>query len=51
MGTIRQQVATGVLTATKFRELMKLLRETRPNDDLSVVERAYEFAMRHHAGQ
>jgi len=51
MGTLRQQVATGVLTATKFRELMKLLRESRPNDDLSVVERAYEFAMRQHAGQ
>jgi GTP pyrophosphokinase len=51
MGTIRQQVATGVLTATKYRELMKLLRENRPNDDVSVVERAYEFAMRHHAGQ
>jgi guanosine-3',5'-bis(diphosphate) 3'-pyrophosphohydrolase len=51
MATLRQQLATSVLTATKFRDLMKLLRETRPNDDLGVVEKAYEFAMRQHAGQ
>jgi GTP pyrophosphokinase len=51
MGTLRQQAATSALTATKFRELMKFLRESRPNDDLGVVEKAYEFASRQHAGQ
>jgi GTP pyrophosphokinase len=51
METIRLQAATSVLTATKYRELMKRLRDTRPNDDLSVVERAYDFALRQHAGQ
>src|SRR5512135_47101 len=51
MATLRQQIQTNVLTATKFRDLMKLVRENRPADDVSIVERAYEFAMRHHAGQ
>jgi len=33
MATLRQQIATNVLTVTRFRELMKKLRENRPNDD------------------
>ncbi|MFB3814744.1 MAG: bifunctional (p)ppGpp synthetase/guanosine-3',5'-bis(diphosphate) 3'-pyrophosphohydrolase [Terriglobales bacterium] len=51
MATLRQQIQTNVLTVTKFRDLLKLLRENRPNDDLSVVEKAYEFAVKQHAGQ
>jgi len=51
MATLRQQIATNVLTLTKFRELKNLLRENRPSDDLTLVEKAYEFAMRAHAGQ
>src|ERR1700730_15364913 len=51
MATLREQVATGVLTVTRFRELMKKLRENRPNDDLNLVQRAYEFSQNHHAGQ
>jgi GTP pyrophosphokinase len=51
MATLRQQIQTGLLTATKFHDLKKLVRESRPNDDLAPVEKAYEFAMRHHAGQ
>src|SRR5271154_6247432 len=51
MATLREQVATGVLTVTRFRELMKKLRENRPHDDLSLVKKAYEFSQKHHAGQ
>src|SRR5580704_15835873 len=41
----RQQIAN------KFRDLMNLVRENRPHDDLAVVEKAFEFAMRRHEGQ
>ena len=30
---------------------MRKLRENRPNDDLEIVKKAYEFSQRHHAGQ
>ena len=51
MATLREQIATNVLTVTRFRELMKKLRENRPNDDLNLVKKAYEFSQKHHAGQ
>src|SRR5947209_5959135 len=51
MATLRQQIATNVLTVTRFRELMKKLRENRPNDDLELVKKAYEFSQKNHAGQ
>src|ERR1700684_132195 len=51
MATLRQQIATNVLTVTRFRELMQELRENRPNDDLNPVKKAYEFSQKHHAGQ
>ena len=51
MATLRQQIATNVLTATRFRELQRIVRENRPADDLDVVEKAYEFSLKHHAGQ
>src|ERR1700709_2693132 len=51
MATLRQQIATSVLTVTRFRELMKKLRENRPNDDLNIVKKAYEFSQKHHSGQ
>src|SRR3954464_626960 len=51
MATLRQQIATNVLTATRFRELQRIVRENRPADDLEVVEKAYEFSLKHHAGQ
>ena len=44
MATLREQIATNVLTVTRFRELMKKLRENRPNDDLNLVKKAYEFS-------
>jgi GTP diphosphokinase / guanosine-3',5'-bis(diphosphate) 3'-diphosphatase len=51
MATLRQQLATNVLTLTKFRELMKTLEENRPNDDLEIVRKAYEYSQKYHAGQ
>jgi len=51
MATLRQQLATNVLTLTKFRELMKKLEENRPNDDLEIVHKAYEYSQKYHAGQ
>ena len=51
MATLRQQIATNVLTVTKFRDLMKKMRDNRPNDDLEIVKKAYEFSQKHHAGQ
>src|SRR5438477_563402 len=51
MATLRQQIATNVLTATKYRDLLKLVRENRPGDDLDVIQRAYDFSLQHHNGQ
>src|SRR5258707_4449463 len=51
MATLRQQIATNVLTVTRFRELMKKLRENRPIDSCNNGNRAYEFYKKQHAGQ
>jgi guanosine-3',5'-bis(diphosphate) 3'-pyrophosphohydrolase len=51
MGTLRQQIATNVLTVTRFRDLMKKLEVNRPNDDLEIVRKAYEFSQKYHLGQ
>jgi GTP pyrophosphokinase len=51
MATLRQQLATNVLTVTRFRELMKTLRTTRSAEDLEIVKKAYDFSLRIHAGQ
>ena len=51
MTTLREQIATTALTVTKFRDLMSLMRQNRPTDDLEIVKKAYEFSQLHHAGQ
>ena len=51
MTTLREQIATNVLTVTKFRELLRSMRENRPNEDLELVRKAYEFSQTHHSGQ
>src|SRR5690348_1200456 len=51
MTTLREQIATNMLTVTKFRELLRDMRENRPNDDLELVRKAYEFSQKNHAGQ
>jgi len=51
MASLRQQIATNVLTVTKFRELVKKVAAHRPNDDLEIIRKAYEFSQQYHAGQ
>src|SRR5438874_1971226 len=51
MATLRQQLATNVLTATRFGELLRMVGENRPNEDLGIVQRAYDFSLQHHEGQ
>jgi guanosine-3',5'-bis(diphosphate) 3'-pyrophosphohydrolase len=51
MATLRHQIATNVLTVTKFRDLLKKVRASRPNDDLEIIRKAYDFSLKHHSGQ
>src|SRR5881398_2325671 len=51
MATLRQQIATTALTLTKFRDLMKRMQESRPQDDLAIIKKAYDYSLKHHDGQ
>src|SRR5271169_4893984 len=51
MATFREQIATNVLTVTRFRDLLRKIRSYRPSDDLTLVKKAYAFSLRHHQGQ
>jgi len=51
MATLRQQIATNVLTVTKFRDLMKRMQANRPTDDLEIVKKAYDYSLHVHTGQ
>jgi len=51
MATLRQHIATNVLTVTRFRDLLRKIRSYRPNEDLSPIRKAYEFSLEHHKGQ
>src|SRR5213595_765002 len=51
MATLREQIATTALTVTRFRELRRLMRESRPTDDLEIIRKAYQYSQKHHAGQ
>ena len=51
MATLRHQIATNVLTVTKFRDLLKTVRANRPSDDLEIIRKAYDFSLEHHKGQ
>src|SRR5436305_1094687 len=51
MATLKQQFQTNVLTVTKYRDLMKTVRANRPNDDLAIIKKAYDYSLKHHNGQ
>ena len=51
MATLRQQLATNMLRLTRYRELLNQVRSYRPTDDVALIEKAYEFSLRHHTGQ
>src|SRR5215813_7615250 len=51
MASLRQQIATTALSLTKFRDLMKQMQENRPQDDLAIVKKAYDYSQKFHEGQ
>jgi len=51
MATLRQQIATNMLRVTRFRDLTKAVSTYRPNDDLEIIRRAYDFSTQNHTGQ
>ncbi len=51
MATLRQQIATNVLAVTRFRDLLRKIRSYRPEEDLVLIRKAYDFSEQHHKGQ
>ena len=51
MATLRQHIATNVLSVTRFRDLLRKVRSYRPAEDQALVKKAYEFSEQHHKGQ
>jgi len=51
MASLRQQIKTTALTLTKYRDLMKRMEANRPQDDLTIVKKAYDYSLIHHDGQ
>src|SRR5271169_1746896 len=51
MATLRQQIATNVLGVTRFRDLLRKIRSYRPEEDLALIRKAYDFSEQHHKGQ
>jgi len=51
MATLRNQIATNMLTVTRFRDLLKQVKGYRPNDDLELIRKAYDYSLHHHEGQ
>src|SRR6476469_1025879 len=51
MATLRHPIATNVLTVTPFRELTKAVESYRPNDNLDIIRKAYDYSLKHHQGQ
>jgi GTP pyrophosphokinase len=51
MATLREQIATNVLSVTKFRDLIKGMQANRPTDDLEIIKKAYDYSQRVHSGQ
>jgi guanosine-3',5'-bis(diphosphate) 3'-pyrophosphohydrolase len=39
------------LLSDKFRELLRLVRVNRPNDDPDIIRKAWDFCLEHHKGQ
>src|SRR5262245_54897397 len=50
MATNLQPVAPKLLNA-KFKQLLEKVAENRPQDDLEIIRKAFEFSLVHHAGQ
>src|SRR6516225_320614 len=50
MATNLQPVAPKLLNA-KFQQLLAKVAENRPQDNLEIIRKAYDFSLTHHAGQ
>jgi guanosine-3',5'-bis(diphosphate) 3'-pyrophosphohydrolase len=50
MATNLQPVVPKLLNA-KFRQLLDKVAENRPQDDLEIIRKAFDFSLVHHAGQ
>jgi GTP diphosphokinase / guanosine-3',5'-bis(diphosphate) 3'-diphosphatase len=51
MATLRQTIATNVLAVTRFRDLLRVVRSYRPEEDIVLIRKAYDFSEQHHKGQ
>ncbi len=51
MATLRQTIATNVLAVTRFRDLLRMVRSYRPEEDIVLIRKAYDFSEQHHKGQ
>src|SRR6516165_311074 len=51
MVNFRQQIATNVLCINRFRDLLSSIRSYRPEEDLALIRKAYDFSEQHHKGQ
>ena len=49
--TFPQAFSTNLLTLTKFRDLLKKSKRSRPTEDLSLLRRAYQFSAHYHMPQ
>jgi GTP pyrophosphokinase len=47
----RQAISTNLLTLTRFRDLLRKIKRNRPQEDLQLLRRAYQFSARHHMQQ
>ncbi|MBI4460866.1 MAG: bifunctional (p)ppGpp synthetase/guanosine-3',5'-bis(diphosphate) 3'-pyrophosphohydrolase [Acidobacteria bacterium] len=48
---LRQAFSTNLLTLTRFRDLLKKIKQARPSEDLEVLRRAYQFSAQSHLCQ
>ncbi len=51
MATLRQTIATNVLAVTRFRDLLRTVRSYRPEEDIVLIRKAYDFSEQQHKGQ
>ncbi len=51
-GRVSDQASdTRALTDARFRALIDTVRAHRPNDDVEIIRRAWDFSLKHHQGQ
>jgi GTP diphosphokinase / guanosine-3',5'-bis(diphosphate) 3'-diphosphatase len=49
--SFRQAISTNLLTLTRFRDLLRKIKKNRPQEDLALLRKAYQFSARHHIRQ